>query len=126
MKKTRGKKSRDTVPLTDMLMRQLCGVWRAGQCSCPVISPPATTTASTSYSGTGRSQARPSTGTRTTDPMSEFSSAKALRYFESIGISDYTVKKVSGFPVPARETLVSYIPAGNGKTANLFYSVLYL
>jgi hypothetical protein len=29
-------------------------------------------------------------------------------------------KKVSGFLVPARERLVSDIPAGDGKTANLF------
>jgi hypothetical protein len=49
----------------------------------------------------------------------------------------YTVKKASGFPVPsrdvtqriiqlfpARESLVSDIPAEDGKTANLFYSVL--
>jgi hypothetical protein len=32
----------------------------------------------------------------------------------------YTEKKVSGFPVPARESLVSDIPAGDGRTANLF------
>jgi hypothetical protein len=36
-----------------------------------------------------------------------------------------TVKKVSGYPVPtrdvtARESLVSAIPAGDGKTAHLF------
>ncbi len=43
----------------------------------------------------------------------------------------YTVKKVGDFPVqitkllPARESLVSDIPAGDGKIANLFYSVLY-
>jgi hypothetical protein len=56
----------------------------------------------------------------------------------------YTVKKVSGFPVPsrdvmfqtlpspeylnyiflARDSFVSDIPAGDGKTTNLFYSVL--
>ncbi len=32
----------------------------------------------------------------------------------------YTVKKVSGFLVPAMECLVSDIPAGDGKTAILF------
>jgi hypothetical protein len=33
----------------------------------------------------------------------------------------YTVKKVSDFPVPSRDvSLVSDIPAGDGKTANLF------
>ncbi len=35
----------------------------------------------------------------------------------------YTVKKVSDFPVPARESLVSDIPAGDGRTANLFFTV---
>jgi hypothetical protein len=28
--------------------------------------------------------------------------------------------------IPARESLVSDIPAGDGKTANLFYSATYL
>jgi hypothetical protein len=35
----------------------------------------------------------------------------------------YTVRKGYRFPVPSRESLVSDIPAGDGKTANLFYSV---
>jgi|688.fasta_scaffold617616_1 hypothetical protein len=49
-------------------------------------------------------------------------------------VRTYTVKKVNDFPVPwpgiiklfpARESLVSEmkIPAGDGKMANLFYSV---
>jgi hypothetical protein len=33
-------------------------------------------------------------------------------------------KKVSGFPVPSRESLVSDIPAGDEKTSKLFYSIL--
>ncbi len=42
--------------------------------------------------------------------------------------STYNVKKNGTWPViiklfPARENLVSDIPAGDGKTANLFYSV---
>ncbi len=40
----------------------------------------------------------------------------------------YTVKKVMDWPgiiqlFPARESLISDIPAGDGKIANLFYSV---
>ncbi len=35
--------------------------------------------------------------------------------------SSISVKKVSGFELfPARESLVSVIPAGDGKTANIF------
>jgi hypothetical protein len=42
----------------------------------------------------------------------------------------YTVKKVNGFPgpsgdvLPSRENLVSDIPAGDGKKASIFYSVM--
>ncbi len=38
----------------------------------------------------------------------------------------YTVKKVSGFPVPSRKSLVSDIPDGDGKTANLFLQCRFL
>ncbi len=60
-------------------------------------------------------------------------------YIVKKGIQEYTVKKISDFPVPswdvttpwpgiielfpARDSLVSDIPAGDGKIANLFYSV---
>jgi hypothetical protein len=37
-----------------------------------------------------------------------------------ICVSNYTVKKGNDFPVPARESLVSDIPAGDGKVVNLF------
>ncbi len=35
----------------------------------------------------------------------------------------YTVIKVSGFPVPSRDVTYQTHPAGDGNTANLFYSV---
>ncbi len=40
--------------------------------------------------------------------------------------TNYTVKKGNDFPVPARESLVNDIRAGDGKIVNLFYSVRQL
>jgi hypothetical protein len=70
--------------------------------------------------------------------------ANSINSYSMYYIITYTVKKVNDFPVPSRtepnslwlriikiifpamESLVSVIPAGDGKTDKLFFNVYYL